>query len=349
MIGIVAYGASVPRGRIAAAELCAARLAQGERSSAAGVRKLAVASADQDGLTLGLEAGRAALRRSGPVDAVRIGAVVVGSNEPLPPDAPESLRVAEALDANPHGHASRLQQPAMAGMLALNSTYCQVRSKAVDLGLALGVDLWPLTAQPPLRPWWASAAAALLLGRREAELIATIDAVASRRSVVPGAADTPADVSGTGAGGLGPAGRQAVWLVRELFARQRFCAADFHHAVLPQPDAHTPPAIAKALGFAERQLAGGLYVSRVGAAPNAGVLLGLALVLDKAEPGQRVLVCDSDAAYGADVWALTVTARVADAQAAGPRVRQMLDETGYELSAAQVAARMLAERAGGWR
>jgi uncharacterized OB-fold protein len=65
--------------------------------------------------------------------------------------------------------------------------------------------------------------------------------------------------------------------------------SDFKHVVFQQPDARLPQTVARALKVAPQQMEGGNVFPVVGDCGCSSMLLGLAAVLDRAQPGERIL------------------------------------------------------------
>src|SRR5450830_452684 len=81
-VGIIGYGAYVPRYRLPAKEV--ARVWVGGRASGLPIKEKAVPGLDEDVVTMSLEAVRNALKRAG-IDPAEIRAVWIGS-DPYRPD-----------------------------------------------------------------------------------------------------------------------------------------------------------------------------------------------------------------------------------------------------------------------
>ena len=116
-IGIVGYGAYVPRCRLPAAEV--ARIWKGSVGDLP-VREKAVAGLDEDTLTIALEAARNALARAG-INPQDIGAVWVGSESHPYAVKPTGTILAEAIGAVPFTQAADLQFACKAGTEALQA------------------------------------------------------------------------------------------------------------------------------------------------------------------------------------------------------------------------------------
>ena len=95
-IGIIGYGAYVPRYRIPAAEI--ARIWKGAEGSLL-VKEKAVPGLDEDVITMSIEASRNALARAG-IDPQELRAVWVGSESHPYAVKPSGTVVAEAIGAS---------------------------------------------------------------------------------------------------------------------------------------------------------------------------------------------------------------------------------------------------------
>ena len=135
-VGIVGYGAYVPRGRLPAAEV--SRVWEGGQAALPILEK-AVPDLDEDVVTMSLEVARAALARAG-VGPERIRAVWVGSESHPYAVKPTSTIVAEALGATPYTQAGDWQFACKAGTEAMVAAIGFVGSGMADYALAIGMD-----------------------------------------------------------------------------------------------------------------------------------------------------------------------------------------------------------------
>ena len=135
-VGIVGYGAYVPRYRLPASEV--ARVWTGG-DGALPIKEKAVPGADEDVATMSIEASRNALSRAG-IDPTRIRAVWVGSESHPYAVKPTSTLVAEALGIVPHTLAADWQFACKAGTEAMQAGIGFVGSNMADYALAIGMD-----------------------------------------------------------------------------------------------------------------------------------------------------------------------------------------------------------------
>src|SRR5512139_596295 len=114
-VGIVGYGAYVPRYRLPAKEV--ARVWTGGVGGTP-ITEKAVPGLDEDVITMSIEAARNALLRAG-IDPAEIRAVWVGSESHPYAVKPSSTIVAEAIGASPHVQAADLEFACKAGSEAI--------------------------------------------------------------------------------------------------------------------------------------------------------------------------------------------------------------------------------------
>ncbi|MCS6774435.1 MAG: hypothetical protein NZ693_10055, partial [Thermoflexales bacterium] len=119
-VGIVGYGAYVPRYRLVSQE---ASEIWTEGNVVSPIREKAVPGLDEDVATMSIEAARNAIQRARAVSAAfspeRLGAVWVGSESHPYAVKPTSTIVAEAIGATPYTQAADWQFACKAGTEAL--------------------------------------------------------------------------------------------------------------------------------------------------------------------------------------------------------------------------------------
>lgn len=80
------------------------------------------------------------------------------------------------------------------------------------------------------------------------------------------------------------------WAVQGLLAKAGVRSKEIQHVAYYQPDGRGVSKILNNLGFGKEQLAAGEIASSLGNIGAASTLLSLTRVLEKAEPGQRIMV-----------------------------------------------------------
>ncbi len=328
-VGITGYGAYVPRLRVRTADIAATWRARG--SAAPAVAEKSVAAADEDVVTMAIEAARTALDRAGAAldrDAVQrqIGAVWVGTESKPYAVKPSATVVAEALGITPHVVAADMEFACKAGSEAMQAAVAFVGSGMVEAALAIGMDTAQAKPGDALEYTAGCGGAAYLFGDA-ADALAVVEASVSHVT------DTPDFFRREAAHYPEHGGRftgEPSYFHHTLAASRRLLAEvgrqprDFAHAVFHQPVPKFVEKAAAELGFARQQIATGLVATRMGNAYSGSSLLGLAAVLDVARPGERIFFCSYGSGAGSDAFSFEVTERIA-ARRAGPTVANYLD------------------------
>ncbi|MDP6792429.1 MAG: hydroxymethylglutaryl-CoA synthase, partial [Anaerolineales bacterium] len=169
-VGIVGYGAYLPRFRLPAAEV--SRLWT-EGTAGLPVQEKAVAGLDEDVATMSIEAARNAMARAG-VDPERIGAVWVGSESHPYAVKPTSTIVAEAIGAVPNTQAADWQFACKAGTEAMQAAIGFVGSGMAAYAFAIGMDTAQGRPGDALEYTTGAGGAAFLLGPAD-EAVAVIE------------------------------------------------------------------------------------------------------------------------------------------------------------------------------
>ena len=113
--------------------------------------------------------------------------------------------------------------------------------------------------------------------------------------------------------------------------------ADYQHVVFHQPNGKFPQRIGKQLGFTDEQMRYGLVTPYIGNTYSGAALLGLANVLDRAAPGQRILVVGYGSGAGSDAFDITVTDGIRQFDHNHGRAVQEFLDSGVELTYAVYA------------
>src|SRR5690606_10857131 len=307
-VGIVGYGAYLPRYRLPAAEI--ARVWTGGMGGAP-IKEKSVPGLDEDVVTMSIEAARNALARA-QIDPAEIRAVWVGSESHPYAVKPTSTIVAEAIGAVPHTQAADWEFACKAGTEALQAAIGFVGSGMARYALSIGMDTAQGRPGDALEYTAAAGGAALLIGRGE-EALCVIEASYSFVT------DTPdfwrrahAEYPSHGDRFTGePAYFKHITAAAEaLMAGFDRRAQDYAWAVFHQPNVKFPERAAKALGFSPAQIAPGLLSGRIGNTYAGSAVIGLTAVLDVAQPGDRILVVSYGSGAGSDAFDLQVTGRI---------------------------------------
>ena len=173
-VGIVGYGAYVPRYRLPAKEV--ARIWAGAEGGLP-IKEKSVPGLDEDVATMSIEAARNALARAG-VSPTDIRAVWVGSESHPYAVKPTSTIVAEAIGAVPNVQAADWEFACKAGTEAMVAAIGFVGSSMAHYALAIGMDTAQGRPGDALEYTAGAGGAAYLLGPAE-ESLAVIDSTYS--------------------------------------------------------------------------------------------------------------------------------------------------------------------------
>lgn len=88
--------------------------------------------------------------------------------------------------------------------------------------------------------------------------------------------------------------------------------SDVDYFVSHQPNVGFPIKAARELGFKEEQYMPGLQVARFGNTYSGSSPLGLAAVLDRAKPNERVVVVGYGSGAGSDAYSLMTTSQIGE-------------------------------------
>lgn len=309
-VGIVGYGAYVPRYRLPAREV--ARV-WAEGQAGLPIKEKAVPGLDEDVVTMSIEAARNALARAG-IEPTEIRAVWVGSESHPYAVKPTSTIVAEAIGAVPNVQAADWEFACKAGTEAVVAAMGFVGSGMANYALAIGMDTAQGRPGDALEYTAGAGGAAYILGPAD-ESLAVIH---SSYSYVT---DTPdfwrREHQRYPEHGQRFTGEPA-YFKHITEAAQRLMKAsgktpkDYQWAVFHQPNTKFPQRVAANLGFSKEQIKPGLLVSVIGNTYAGAALIGLAGVLDVANPGDRILAVSFGSGAGSDAFDIEVTEAILD-------------------------------------
>ncbi len=169
-VGIIGYGAYVPRYRLPSAEV--ARIWVGGARGGP-VKEKSVPGLDEDVITMSIEAARNALLRA-EIDPCELRAVWVGSESHPYSVKPTSTIVAEAIGAVPSIQAGDWEFACKAGTEAMVAAMAMVGAKMGKYALAIGMDTAQGRPGDELEYTAAAGGAAFVIGPA-AEALAVIE------------------------------------------------------------------------------------------------------------------------------------------------------------------------------
>lgn len=306
-IGIVGYGAYIPRHRIAVEEI--ARI-WGENAEnykrGLMVHEKSVPDLDEDTITISTEAGRNALLRAG-IDPTSVGAIYIGSESHPYAVKPSGTVVAEALGLGNELMVADFEFACKAGTAAMQCCYGLVKAGIIDYGLAIGADTSQGRPGDALEYTTAAGGAAFIIGK---DPLAVLDDTCSFTT------DTSdfwrrerEDYPRHGARFTGrPAYfKHVTSAARMLLEKTGAKPGDYDYVVFHMPNGKFPNVAAKTLGFTPEQMQQGLVVTKIGNCYSGSSPLGLSRVLDVARPGEKIFMVSYGSGAGSDAFSFTVT------------------------------------------
>lgn len=338
-VGIVGYGACIPRHRIKVEEIAKVWGADAPSyKRGLGLREKSVPAPDQDVITLSVEAARNALYRADQVDPQDIGALYIGSESHPYAVKPSGTVVAEAIGATPDIHVADYEFACKAGSEAMFVASQLVAAGSIKYGMAIGADTSQGAPGDALEYSASAGAAAYIMGAED--LIATIDYTHSFMTDTPDFWRREYQNYPQHAGrftGEPAFFKHTVGATEAILAKSGMKPEDFDFAVFHQPNGKFPMRAGLRLGFTREQILTGWLVPTLGNTYSGASPLGLTAVLDVAKPGNKIMMCSYGSGSGSDSFIYTVTDRILEVQDKAIRTRQMLDENQIYLEYGEYA------------
>jgi len=315
-VGIVGYGAYIPRYRLPASEVSRVWTGGGGGGP---IKEKAVPGLDEDVATMSIEAARNALRRA-QIDPQLIRAVWVGSESHPYAVKPTSTIVAEAIGAVPHTLAADWEFACKAGTEAIQAAIGFVGAGMAPYALSIGMDTAQSRPGDALEYTAAAGGAAILIGPAE-ESLATITASYSFVTDTPDfwrRAEESYPSHGDRFTGEPAYFRHVTSAAKELMEALEATPADYTWAVFHQPNLKFPQRAAKMLGFSPEQTGPGLLAGEIGNVYAGSCIVGLTGILDVARPGDRILMVSYGSGAGSDAFDLQVTDKIKERRNRAP-------------------------------
>lgn len=328
-VGIVSYGAYIPRYRIKIEEIAkvwgdnAGSLIDGLM-----VHEKSVPDMDEDTITIAVEAARYAINRAG-INPEKIGAVYTGSESHPYAVKPTSTVVAEAIGATPNLTSADFEFACKAGTAAIQTCMGLVGSGMIELGMAIGSDVSQGAPGDALEYTAAAGGVACIIGR---DPVATIEGTHSFTTDTPDfwrREGMPYPEHGGRFTGEPGYFKHVTSAAQGLMGELGTKPSDYDYAVFHQPNGKFPTRVAKMLGFTVEQVKPGLVVSRLGNTYSGSCMMGLAAVLDIARPGERIFVTAFGSGAGSDAFSITVNDRIEGIRNGAPSVEKLLANPIY--------------------
>ncbi|WOF16714.1 hydroxymethylglutaryl-CoA synthase [Methanoplanus sp. FWC-SCC4] len=332
MVGIITYGAYIPRYRIKTEEIARVWGSNGaEIAKGLGVFEKSVPDLDEDTLTISVNAARNALLRR-EVNPDDIGAIYVGSESHPYAVKPTAVTVGEAIGATPVMTAADYEFACKAGTAGIQTCMGLVKSGMIKYGVAIGSDIAQGAPGDALEYTAAAGGAAFVIGNDD--VIAEINDTCSFSSDTPDFWRREGQEYPRHGGRF--SGEPAYFkhiqgAANLMMERMGTSPSDYDYAVFHQPNAKFPRNVSKMLGFTSEQIKPGLAVPRLGNTYSGAVPVGLSATLDIAKPGDRIFVTSYGSGSGSDAFDITVTDAIETEidRKKAPSVEELLEDKQY--------------------
>ncbi len=321
-VGIVGYGAYVPRYRLPASEI---NKMWKDGTGGVPIEEKAVNGLDEDVITMSIEAARNTMDRA-QIDPQDIRAVWVGSESHPYAVKPTSATVAEAIGAVPNTQAADWEFACKAGTEAMQAAIGFVGSGMADYALSIGMDTAQGRPGDALEYTAAAGGAAVLIGRAD-EAVALINGSYSYVSDTPDfwrRAHASYPSHGDRFTGEPAYFKHVMGAAEALMEAVERKPNEYDWAVFHQPNAKFPMRVGKMLGFTHEQIAPGLLSPRIGNTYSGSTMIGLTAILDIASPGDRILMVSYGSGAGSDAFDLEVTDLIASSRHRAPSTEEYI-------------------------
>lgn len=322
-VGLVGYGAYVPRYRLLGTEVSRVWT---DSLGGTPIKEKAVAGLDEDVTTMSIESARNALSRA-QIDPQLIRAVWVGSESHAYAVKPTSTIVAESLGVSPNIQAADWEFACKAGTEAVQASIGIVGSGMGGYTLSVGMDTAQGRPGDALEYTAASGGAAYLLGPAD-ESVAVFQGSYSFVTDTPDfwrRADETYPSHGDRFTGEPSYFSHVLSAAEKLMELMNTSASDYDYAVFHQPNHKFPSRVGKQLGFKPEQLETGLLVNEIGNTYSGSCMIGLTAILDIAKPGERILMVSYGSGAGSDAFDICVTDRIQEVQRLAPTTRDYIN------------------------
>jgi len=330
-IGIVSYGAYIPRWRIKVEEIARVWNADPEDyKQGLLIDEKSVPSPDEDTATISVEAARNAFKRAGKIKPQEVGALYVGSESHPYAVKPTASIVAEAVGITPSLTAVDMEFACKAATAGIQACMGLVKAGYIKYGMSIGADTAQSEPGDALEFTASAGGAAYIIGGED--LLAEIEDTYSFTQDVPDFWRRDGERYPKHAGRFtGEPGYfdHVISCSKELMSKTGTTPEDYDYAVFHEPNGKFPLRAAKILGFPKEKVLPGLIVSRVGNTYSGSSLLGLAAVLDVANAGDKILLTSYGSGAGSDSFSIRVTEGVVEKRPLAPSVEYYINRKSY--------------------
>lgn len=325
-VGIVGYGAYVPKHRIKVEEIAKVWGTDAESyKRGLMLKEKSVPAPDEDTITMSVEATRNALRRC-QINPKAIGAVYVGSESHPYAVKPSGTTLAEAVGATPEIHCADYEFACKAGSEAMFVTMALVKAGEMRYALAVGGDTSQGAPGDALEYSAAAGSAAFIMGSED--LIAISEYTYSYMTDTPDFWRREYQFYPKHAGrftGEPAYFKHVIASAKGIMEMAGMNAQDFNYAVFHQPNGKFPIRVGKMLGFTKEQIEPGWLSPTLGNTYSGSSPMGMTATLDIAKPGDKILMVSYGSGAGSDSFIWTVTEKIDEVRDKAPGTREQLE------------------------
>jgi len=328
-VGIVGYGAYIPKYRIRVEDIAKIWNANAENiKKGLMITEKSVPDIDEDTITIAAMAGKNALLRAC-IDKSKIGAIYIGSESHPYVVKPSGTVVAEILGLSTKIMCADFEFACKAGTAAMQCCYGLVKSGEIEYGLAIGADTAQSKPGDALEYTAAAGGAAFIIGK---DPLATIEGTFSFTT------DTPdfwrregQKYPKHGARFTGEPAyfRHIIAASKGLMEKIGTRPSDYDYVVFHMPNGKFPTKAAKKLGFEKEKILPGLVVTKIGNTYSASSLLGLSAVLDTVPSGKRILLTSFGSGAGSDAFSFITTDKLLERRENAPKTDFYINRKEY--------------------
>jgi hydroxymethylglutaryl-CoA synthase len=327
-VGIVGYGAYIPRFRIKAEEI--AKIWGGDSEVVSRIKgEKSVPNIDEDAVTMAVEASKSSLARAG-ISAEKIGAIYVGSESHPYVVKSTSAIVAEAIEATPVMTAADLEFACKAGTAGFQAIIGMIESGMIEFGLGIGADTAQGRPGDELEYTASAGAAAYIFGK--SDTLADIEGTYSFTTDTPDFWRREGEQFPRHAGrftGDPSYFRHVIAATKNLMEKLGTKVSDYDYFVFHQPNEKFPMQAAKTLEIPKEKMLAGLLFPRIGNTYSAAVPLGLAAILDAAKPGERIFATSYGSGAGSDAFSIIVKDAINEKRHKAALINQLIGNGIY--------------------
>ena len=326
MVGIIGYGAYIPRNRIKVEEI--AKIWGADAPSykrGLMLQEKSVPSPDQDTITMSVEATKNALKRAG-IDPLKIGAVYVGSESHPYAVKPSGTTLAEAIGAVPDCHCADYEFACKAGSEGMFVAMGLVKAGEIEYGLAVGADTSQGAPGDALEYSASAGAAAFIFGNDN--IVAECHYTHSFMTDTPDFWRREHQFYPRHASrftGEPAYFKHIIGCAKAIMAKADMKPSDFDYVVFHQPNGKFPMNVGKKLGFTKEQIEPGWLCPLLGNTYSGSSPMGLTATLDISKPGDWVLMVSYGSGAGSDGFIWKVTEHINEVRDKAIKTRTMLE------------------------